>query len=64
MFCCARYIVCFCIPLSFDDLLPSHPGDDPLPINDGCHAESCLEKKDGILGEGKKLETFIEEASR
>ena len=45
----------------FDDLLPSHSGDDPLPNPVAGHAARDLEKKGGMLGEGRKLETIVEE---
>lgn len=45
----------------FDDLVPSHSGDDPLPNLVAGHAAKGPEKKGVMLGEGRKLETIVEE---
>ena len=37
--------------------------DDPLPTSVAGHAAKGPEKKDGMLGEQRKLETVVEEDS-
>ena len=47
----------------FDDLVPSQLADDPLSTSVAGHAAKGPEKKDGMLGEQRKLETIVEEDS-
>ena len=47
----------------FDDLVPSNLADDLLPTPVAGHAAKDPEKKDGMLGEQRKLETVVEEDS-